>query len=40
MLCNPDVKSYLEAIHKRFVVMTIEKAGNNFAFIFKSFLRV
>ena len=33
ILCDPDVKSYLEALRKRFSVVTIDKAANNFAFI-------
>ena len=37
VLCDPDVISYLEALHKRFVVVTIEKAANNFVFIFKKY---
>ena len=37
MLCDPDVKSYLEALHKRFVVVTIDKAANNFTFICKKY---
>ena len=32
-LCDPDIRSYLAALHKRFVVATIDKAANNFAFI-------
>ena len=33
ILRDPDVKSYLESLHKRFVVVTIDKAENNFVFI-------
>ena len=33
ILCDPDVKSYLETLRKRSVVITIDKAANNFAFI-------
>ena len=29
ILSDPDVKSYLEALRKRFVIVTIEKASNN-----------
>ena len=32
ILCDSDVKSQLEALHKCFDVVTIDKAGNNFAF--------
>ena len=37
VLCQPDVKSYLELLHKKFVIVTIDKASNNFAFICKKF---
>ena len=33
IFCDPDVKSYLEALHKRFNVVTIDEAANNFDFI-------
>ena len=36
-LCDPEVKSYLETLHKKFVIVTIDKASNNFAFICKKF---
>ena len=29
ILCNPDVKSYLEALQKRLIVISIEKAAKN-----------
>ena len=35
ILCGPDVKSYLEALHKRFVFVTIDKVATNFAFTCK-----
>ena len=34
---NPDVKPYLKALHKHFVVVTIDKAAKNFAFICKNY---
>lgn len=37
ILCNPDVKSYLEALQKRLIVITIEKAANKFAFFCKDY---
>ena len=37
ILCDSDVKSYLEALHKRFVAVTVDKATNNFAFIFRKY---
>ena len=40
VLCDPDVKSYLEALHKRFVVVIIYKGGNYFAFIYKKILHL
>ena len=33
VLCDPDVKSYLEALHKCFIIVTIDKAANYYAFI-------
>ena len=37
VLSDPEVKSYLENLHRRFVIVPIDKASNNFAFICKSF---
>ena len=37
VLKDPDVKSYLESLHKKYVIVTIDKAANNFAFICKQF---
>ena len=37
MLCDPDAKSYPGALHKRFVIVTIDKAANNFTFIYKKY---
>ena len=31
ILCDPEVISYLETLHKRFVAVTIDKPANNFA---------
>ena len=36
-LSDPEVKSYLEDMHRRFVIVPIDKAANNFAFICKKF---
>ena len=33
ILCDPNLKSYLETLHKRLVIVIIEKAANNFAFV-------
>ena len=35
IFCDPDAKSYQEALHKRFAVITLVKAANNFPFIYK-----
>ena len=35
-LSDPEVKSYLKDMHRRFVIVPIDKAANNFAFIFKN----
>ena len=37
ILCDPDVKSYLERLRKRFVGITIDKSVKNFAFICKRY---
>ena len=36
ILSDPDVKSYLEALRKRFAIVTIEKASKQFGFICKN----
>ena len=36
ILCDPDVKSYPEALDNRAVVVAIERPANNFAFISKT----
>ena len=36
-LKDPDVISYLENLQRKFVIVTIDKASNNFAFICKKF---
>ena len=36
-LHDPEVKTYLELLHRRFVVVPIDKAANNFAFVCKRF---
>ena len=33
VLSDPDVKKHLEGLHVQFVIVTIDKASNNFAFI-------
>ena len=35
ILRDPDVKSYLDALHNRFII--IDKSANNFAFICKKY---
>ena len=37
ILCDPDVKSYLEALRKRFSIVTTHKTANNFAFMYKKY---
>ena len=37
VLCDPVVKSYLEALRNRFVVVTIDKTANDFAFTSKKY---
>ena len=37
VLKDPEVTQYLEQLHRRFVIVPIDKASNNFAFICKSF---
>jgi len=37
VLQDPDVLQYLEHLHKKFVIVPIDKAANNFAFICKQF---
>ena len=36
-LNNPEVIAYLEQLHRRFVIVPIDKAANNFAFICKKY---
>ena len=33
ILCDPDVQSYLEALQKRFLVVTIDKDAKNYVFV-------
>ena len=40
ILCDPDGKSYLDALLNCFIVVTIDKAGNDFAFICKKTLHL
>ena len=35
-LKDPEVIQYLEQLHRRFVIVPIDKASNNYAFICKS----
>ena len=35
MLSDPDVKKHLEEFHQKIVIITIDKASNNFLFIFR-----
>ena len=35
VLCDPEVITYLQSLHERFVIVTIDKAANNYAFICK-----
>ena len=37
MLSDPDFLAYLATLHRKYVVVLIYKAGNNFAFICKKF---
>ena len=37
ILCDPDVKSYLEALRKRFSIVTTHKTANSFAFMYKKY---
>ena len=37
VLSDPDVKKHLEDLHRKFVIVTIDKASNNFAFIFRNY---
>ena len=37
VLQDPDVKQYLENLHNNFVIVTIDKAASNFAFICKKY---
>ena len=36
-LHDPEVIVYLEQLHRRFVIVSIDKAANNFAFICKKY---
>ena len=36
-LCDDEVKNYLESLHRRFVIATIDKAPNNYALLSKRF---
>ena len=37
ILKDPDVRAYLKDLQKKFVIVTVDKASNNFAFICKRF---
>ena len=37
VLCHPDVQKHLEELHRKFVIVTIDKESNNFAFIHRKF---
>ena len=37
ILKDPEVKAYLESLHQKYVIVTIDIASNNFAFIWKTF---
>ena len=37
VLRNPYVKKHLEELHRKFVIVTIDKASNNFAFICRKY---
>ena len=37
ILNQPDVKNYLSELHKRFVIVPVDKAANNFAVICKKY---
>ena len=34
---DDEVKTYLESLHRRFVIVTTDKSANNYALIWKSF---
>ena len=36
-LCDPDVKKYLEDLHQKLGIAAIDKASNNFAFIYRKY---
>ena len=37
ILSDPDVLAYLSTLHRKYVIVPIDKASNNFAFICKKF---
>ena len=37
LMSEPDVKKHLEELHQKFVIVTINKASNNFAFICRKY---
>ena len=37
VLCDIEVKNYLAELHQRFVIVTVDKASNNFAFICRKY---
>ena len=37
VLSDPDVKKHLEELNRKFVIPTIDKASNNFAFICRKY---
>ena len=37
VLTNTDVKQYQEELHEKFVIVTIDKASNSFAFICRKY---
>ena len=36
-MSDPDAKKNLEELHRKFVIVTIHKASNNFAFICRKY---
>ena len=37
VLSDPDVKTKMEELHQKFVIVTIDKASNNFAFMCRNY---
>ena len=37
ILCDPHILGYLAALHRKYAIVPIDKASNNFAFICKKF---